>query len=636
MMLLAYHSNDLILFLPDAMRVFLAVWLFAVGGCIGSFLNVVVLRMPAGISIARSGSRCPICLHPIRWFDNIPIFSWLALRGRCRDCGTPISIRYPLVELLVACIFLVLGLASGLGSGANLPLPIDAPHYFRFPAIEAWSVYAFHIVAIVTITGAALIERDRHEVPRRLFLPAILIGFLAPIGFPLLHPVGAFANMPNLHWTRGLADASCGLLAGILLGAATWPATSRQPWRPGGDRTAILACVTVGLCVGWQASSAVIAIASLTFLFGSTIGGLNTRVTRGSWCSYLAPSLLAYIILWRLLVGWLPLLGAEGPWFPWVTSALFVLLASLATAWLTPAREFIPQTNEERATMAPANREENLKAILNSRSYLPVEYDAEFLQQPETRPVRVQLELMKTEIGLLQEGVESTVVVFGGTQVVEAQDAKVRLHAAKEALAASPDDPLRKRAVERLVRIAAKSHFYDAAREFGKLVSSNCQIAGKCDYVIVTGGGPGIMEAANRGAHDVGAKSIGLNITLPAEQMPNSYITPELCFQFHYFALRKMHFLMRAKAMVVFPGGFGTLDELFDALTLRQTERMQEIPVILFGREYWQQVVDFQFLADEGVIADKDLELLDFVDTPAEAWEIITRFHNHRGRRDGS
>ena len=165
--------------------------------------------------------------------------------------------------------------------------------------------------------------------------------------------------------------------------------------------------------------------------------------------------------------------------------------------------------------------------------------------------------------------------------------------------------------------------------QFARLVSQRCQIDGQCDYVIITGGGPGIMEAANRGAHDVGAKSIGLNITLPLEQVPNPYITPNLCFQFHYFALRKMHFLMRAKALVVFPGGFGTLDELFDALTLRQTRRMQEIPIILFGREYWNRVIDFQFLADEGVIADEHLALISYAETPEEAWHIIARFHHH-------
>src|SRR6185503_5073564 len=145
------------------------------------------------------------------------------------------------------------------------------------------------------------------------------------------------------------------------------------------------------------------------------------------------------------------------------------------------------------------------------------------------------------------------------------------------------------------------------SRQFAAIVSTYGQSGNPRDFVVVTGGGPGIMEAANRGAHEVGAKSIGLNITLPAEQAPNAYITPDLCFQFHYFALRKMHFLMRAKALVVFPGGFGTLDELFDALTLRQTQRMQVIPIILFGKEYWDQVINFQFLADEGVIADEHL-----------------------------
>ena len=177
--------------------------------------------------------------------------------------------------------------------------------------------------------------------------------------------------------------------------------------------------------------------------------------------------------------------------------------------------------------------------------------------------------------------------------------------------------------MQRAERILEKAHYYDAARDFGRLVSSTAQIDGKCDYVIMTGGGPGVMEAANRGAADVGAKSIGLNVTLPEEQTPNPYVTPELCFQFHYFAMRKMHFLMRAKALVVFPGGFGTLDELFDALTLRQIHRLQAIPIILFGRDYWQRAIDFQFLADEGVIQDEHLQLFQFADRPEEAWEMI-------------
>ncbi len=273
--------------------------------------------------------------------------------------------------------------------------------------------------------------------------------------------------------------------------------------------------------------------------------------------------------------------------------------------------------------------QERLEAILASPSYRLAEEDVELLQRDELRPTRVQLELLKCELGLKNQKINSTIVVFGGTQVVEREPALERLQAAKDALAGSPDDTERQRAVARAERIVAKSEYYDAAREFCHLVSTACQDESPGDYVVVTGGGPGIMEAANRGAYDAGAKSIGLNITLPAEQMPNPYITPGLCFQFHYFALRKMHFLMRAKGLVVFPGGFGTLDELFDALTLRQTQRMQQIPIILFGRDYWARVVDFQFLADEGVIADDHLDLIDYAETPQEAWDIISQFHHY-------
>ncbi len=276
--------------------------------------------------------------------------------------------------------------------------------------------------------------------------------------------------------------------------------------------------------------------------------------------------------------------------------------------------------------------EGNTHAILNSPSYRLAEEDTAFLKQDALRPVRVQLELLKPEMTLAEHGVRSTIVAFGGTQIVEQQEAEERLARARQALAEAIDDPQAQRAVARAERVLAKSKYYDAAREFSRLVSSSCQVGGECHYVIITGGGPGVMEAANRGAYDVGAKSIGLNITLPQEQAPNPYITPELCFQFHYFALRKMHFLFRAKALVVFPGGFGTLDELFDALTLRQTERMQAIPIILFGREYWSRVIDFQFLADEGVIADEHLDLIEYAETPEEAWEIITRFHGNGTR----
>lgn len=273
--------------------------------------------------------------------------------------------------------------------------------------------------------------------------------------------------------------------------------------------------------------------------------------------------------------------------------------------------------------------EQNLKAILSSPTYKLAEMDTDFLARPELRPVRLQLELLKPEMALHEQKVLSTIVLFGGTQVIERPAAERRLAAATKALEVEPQNTGLQRQVARCRRLLDKCKYYDDAREFARLVSAEAQRDPNddCDYVIVTGGGPGIMEAGNRGAFDVGAKSIGLNITLPAEQAPNPYITPELCFQFHYFALRKMHFLMRARALVVFPGGFGTLDEFFDALTLRQTGRLQPIPIIMYGSQYWRQVVNLQFLADEGVIADEHLGLVYYADTPQQAWDQIREFH---------
>jgi uncharacterized protein (TIGR00730 family) len=270
----------------------------------------------------------------------------------------------------------------------------------------------------------------------------------------------------------------------------------------------------------------------------------------------------------------------------------------------------------------PQDGNGNLPAILSSPSYRLAEQDVALLARPELRPVRLQLELLKPELILSEQNVRSTIVVFGSTQVGERGQAQRRLEAAKEALAADTQNAAKRRAVERAQRLADKSKYYDEAREFARLVSAAGQSEPPRDWVVITGGGPGIMEAANRGAFDVGAKSVGLNITLPAEQMPNPYITPSLCFQFHYFALRKMHFLLRAKALVIFPGGFGTIDELFDALTLRQTKR-----IILYGREYWDRVINFQFLADEGVIEDEHLTLIHYAETPQAAWDLIRHFH---------
>ncbi|GAB4127104.1 MAG: LOG family protein [Acidobacteriota bacterium] len=280
--------------------------------------------------------------------------------------------------------------------------------------------------------------------------------------------------------------------------------------------------------------------------------------------------------------------------------------------------------------MPKSSEEERLQAILSSPSYRLVEEDTEFLARDEARPVRLLLELLKPEIYFAEEKIHSTVVVFGGTQIVERFRAEQRLRRAEEALAAFPDNPSLIREVEVARRILAKSHYYDKAREFARIVATESAKEPLHSYVIVTGGGPGIMEAANRGAFESGAKSIGLNITLPAEQRPNPYLTPGLSFRFRYFALRKMHFLLRAKALVIFPGGFGTLDELMDALTLRQTNRMQDIPIILFGREYWDQVINFRFLADEGTIEDRHLELIQYTDDPAEAWRLIVAYHGNR------
>jgi uncharacterized protein (TIGR00730 family) len=267
----------------------------------------------------------------------------------------------------------------------------------------------------------------------------------------------------------------------------------------------------------------------------------------------------------------------------------------------------------------------NLSKIVDSPSYRVAYKDVDFLMRPEMRAARLELELLKPELYFHEHDIRSTIVVFGSTQIVEPAAAQRRLQEAQSHLANNPGDRGRQRAVTRAENLLTRSRYYDIAREFAHMVSEAGQAEPPCDYVIVTGGGPGIMEAANRGAYDVGAKSVGLNIRLPREQQPNPYITPDLCFQFHYFAMRKLHFLLRAKALVAFPGGFGTLDELFDALTLRQTGRMQAIPIILVGREYWEHVIDFQFLADHGTVTDEDLDLIDFVETASKAWEIIQR-----------
>jgi len=237
------------------------------------------------------------------------------------------------------------------------------------------------------------------------------------------------------------------------------------------------------------------------------------------------------------------------------------------------------------------------------------------------------LEWFKPELIQQDEGIESTVVVFGSARLLEPQAAQAKLAEAEHVLAQSPHDATKQQAVTIARNQLTLAPYYDEARAFGRLVSSTCQLDGHCEYVIVTGGGPGIMEAGNRGAADVGAKSIGLNIALPFEQTPNAYITPSLCFQFRYFALRKMHFLNRAKALVVFPGGFGTMDELFETLTLLQTGKVKDVSVILIGKDYWEDLINWKKLIEFGLISPTDLSLFHYAETAPEAWEIIVREH---------
>jgi uncharacterized protein (TIGR00730 family) len=265
------------------------------------------------------------------------------------------------------------------------------------------------------------------------------------------------------------------------------------------------------------------------------------------------------------------------------------------------------------------------------RSLVKAFEDLDFLKRDELRPVRLMLELMKPDMLQREAGIRSTIVVFGSARIVEPAQAQARLDEAQRVRSERPGDPDSVRAVRAAERGVALAVYYDIAREFARIVSTACQIDERCEYVIVTGGGPGIMEAANRGAHDVGAKTVGLNIVLPAEQHPNPFVTRGLGFNFHYFALRKMHFMLRAKALVAFPGGFGTIDELFEALTLVQTGKVEHLPVILVGRAFWEKALSFPHLLDEGLIAPEDSSLVRFAETAGEAWAHIVDYYAAHG-----
>jgi uncharacterized protein (TIGR00730 family) len=246
--------------------------------------------------------------------------------------------------------------------------------------------------------------------------------------------------------------------------------------------------------------------------------------------------------------------------------------------------------------------------------------DPEFLLRRETRGIRFQLEMLKPDLAQSELGIENTIVVFGSARLREPAEAQEQL-----ALAEASGDA---RALAKARALQRNAHFYDRAREFARIVARYSARCPKEDQLFIcTGGGPGIMEAANRGAHDEGALNVGLNISLPHEQSGNRFISPELSFKFHYFALRKMHFMMRAKALVAFPGGFGTLDELFEVITLVQCQKAKPVPIVLFGSEYWKRLIHFDVLVEEGMISPEDVDLFKLVDDPQAAWDHIVQFY---------
>jgi hypothetical protein len=295
------------------------------------------------------------------------------------------------------------------------------------------------------------------------------------------------------------------------------------------------------------------------------------------------------------------------------------------------------QRKEPLPWQTPKSSEEDpecpgkLQTILDSPSYIPAVEDVDFLDGDETRGVRLQLDYLKPDRLLKQHGAQHTIVVFGSTRIVEPSAAQQKVERLREALLAEPNDKELQGRLFVAERILAKSHYYDIARQFSQLVANAGESPLDSRLVIMTGGGPGMMEAANRGAHDAGGKTVGLNITLPHEQYPNPYITPELCFQFHYFSLRKMHFLLRARALVAFPGGYGTFDELFETLTLIQTRKIKPIPVVLVGEAFWRKAFDVDFLVEEGVIDAEDRELFWFAETAEDIWAGLQIWYQRNG-----
>jgi uncharacterized protein (TIGR00730 family) len=293
-------------------------------------------------------------------------------------------------------------------------------------------------------------------------------------------------------------------------------------------------------------------------------------------------------------------------------------------------REALPW-QKPKAVEEDPEAAQRVQAILKSPSYRPADTDTAFLAEDDLRGVRLQIDYLKPELLLREHEIEQAIVVFGSTRICEPAAALRKVQELRALVEVDQNNGELRRRLAVAERIQVKSRYYEVAREFGRLVATENHGAGIRHTAIMTGGGPGMMEAANRGASDVGAKSVGLNISLPHEQYPNPYVTPELCFSLHYFALRKLHFLQRAKALVAFPGGYGTLDELFEVLTLIQTRKIKPIPVVLVGEAYWRRAVDIDFLVDEGVIDAEDRDLFWFAETAQDIGNGILRWHAASG-----
>ena len=288
--------------------------------------------------------------------------------------------------------------------------------------------------------------------------------------------------------------------------------------------------------------------------------------------------------------------------------------------------------SKDRQGIFPTAREDAIAAdqaselpLVDRASYRLAYTDNEFLMRDELRSVRLQLEWLKPDLILQEHDIRATVVIFGGSRFRTEEEATERVRQAEQALSRQPGNPGLQRRVKIAGQMLRNSRYYNEARTLGHLIAASGELD-ETRLVVVTGGGPGVMEAANRGAAEAGGKSVGLNIALPFEQKPNAFVTEDLCFQFHYFAMRKMHFLKRARALVACPGGFGTLDELFETMTLVQTRKIKRVPILLLGGEYWRRLIDFDFLVDEGAIDENDLALFEFVDSAAEALEKIKAF----------